>query len=116
MKPEIKSAIKFTVTGAIAGAVIAMFIGFHWGGWTTFTGAEDQASAAVLKSEGAICAAQFLAQPDHEAALAKFHKVESWQQSDFIDKGGWDKMPGQTKPDQEVADACTNRLDSLAKN
>jgi hypothetical protein len=35
MKPETAGKIKFGVWGIIVGAVIAMIIGFAWGGWTT---------------------------------------------------------------------------------
>jgi hypothetical protein len=35
MKPEIAGKVKFGVWGLICGAVIAMIIGFAWGGWTT---------------------------------------------------------------------------------
>jgi hypothetical protein len=57
-----------------------------------------------------------MAQPNHAAALAQFNKVDSWSRSEFIDKGGWDKMPGQEKASDEVAQACTERLNGLAKN
>jgi hypothetical protein len=36
MKPETAGKVKFGVWGLICGAVIAMIIGFAWGGWTTF--------------------------------------------------------------------------------
>ena len=35
MKPETTAKIKYGVWGLICGAVIAMIIGFAWGGWTT---------------------------------------------------------------------------------
>ena len=33
MKPETEGKIKYGVWGLIVGAVIAMIIGFAWGGW-----------------------------------------------------------------------------------
>ncbi len=33
MKPETAGKVKFGVWGLICGAVIAMIIGFAWGGW-----------------------------------------------------------------------------------
>ncbi len=38
MKPENAAEIKYGVWGLICGAVIAMIIGFAWGGWTTVNG------------------------------------------------------------------------------
>jgi hypothetical protein len=35
--------------------------------------------------------------------------------SEFIEKGGWDKMPGQEKADPEVARACAEGLSLLVK-
>ncbi|HVM48758.1 MAG TPA: hypothetical protein VMU04_12065 [Candidatus Acidoferrum sp.] len=37
----------------------------------------------------------------------------SWQRAEFIEKGGWDKMPGQEKADYAVARACADGLDLL---
>ena len=37
MKPETAGKVKFGIWGLICGAVIAMIIGFAWGGWTTFS-------------------------------------------------------------------------------
>ena len=35
MKPETAGKVKYGVWGLICGAVIAMIIGFAWGGWST---------------------------------------------------------------------------------
>ena len=35
MKPETEGKVKYGVWGLIVGAVIAMIIGFAWGGWKT---------------------------------------------------------------------------------
>jgi hypothetical protein len=35
MKPERAAKIKYGTWGFVCGAVIAMIIGFGWGGWTT---------------------------------------------------------------------------------
>jgi len=116
MKPETKGAIKFALWGAVGGAVITMVIGFHWGGWTLSSTTDKIARDAVLQNEAAICAAEFMTQPKHDAAIAKFNKIDTWSRSDFIDKGGWDKMPGQTTASPDVAQACTERLDGMAKS
>ena len=35
MKPETAAKVKYGIWGLICGAIIAMIIGFAWGGWTT---------------------------------------------------------------------------------
>jgi hypothetical protein len=39
----------------------------------------------------------------------------SYQRSTFIEKGGWDKMPGEEKAGYAVARACADGLDVLMK-
>ncbi len=113
MKPETAGKVKFGVWGLICGAVIAMIIGFWWGGWMTGGTAQKMTDEAVLASQAAICVAQFMKQPSHEEKLKEFEKVESWKRSEFIEKGGWDKMPGQQKAGSYVAQACVKGLEVL---
>ena len=113
MKPETAGKVKFGVWGLICGAVIAMIIGFWWGGWLTRGTAQKMTDEAVLASQAAICVAQFMKQPSHEEKLKEFEKVESWKRSEFIEKGGWDKMPGQEKAGSSVAQACVKGLEVL---
>src|SRR5436309_555439 len=97
MKPETAAKIKYGVWGLICGAVIAMIIGFAWGGWTTSGTTQTMTKEAVLASQAAICVAQFMKQPNHEKKLKELGEVSSWQRAEVIEKGGWDKMPGQEK-------------------
>ena len=115
MKPESTAKIKYGIWGLIGGAVITMIIGFAWGGWTTASTADAMSQKAVVASQAAICVAQFVKQPDHAAKLEEFEKVSSWTRGEFIEKGGWDKMPGQEKPDPDVARACAEGLELLVK-
>ena len=115
MKPEIAEKIKYGVWGLIVGAVIAMIIGFAWGGWTTSDTTKTMTEEAVLASQAAICVAQFMKQPNHEEKLKELGKIDSWKRAEFIEKGGWDKMPGQEKADYAVARACTDGLGLLIK-
>jgi len=57
MKPETAGKVKFGVWGLICGAVIAMIIGFAWGGWTTQSTAQKMSDEAVLANQAAICLA-----------------------------------------------------------
>jgi hypothetical protein len=53
--------------------------------------------------------------PNHEEKLKELGELDSWKRSEFIEKGGWDKMPGQEKADNTVARACADGLDLLIK-
>jgi len=113
MKAEMKGKAKFGVWGLIIGAIVVMTIGFAWGGWTTQSTALKMSDEAVLASQAAICVAQFMKQPNHQEKLIELGKVESWKRSEFIEKGGWDKMPGQEKAGHSVSQACAKGLDVL---
>jgi hypothetical protein len=45
------------------------------------------------------------------ANLAEMKKATySWDQSKFVEKGGWATMPGSTEPNSAVAAACAESL------
>ena len=115
MKPETAGKVKFGVWGLIVGAVIAMIIGFAWGGWTTSGTTQKMSEEAVLASQAAICVAQFMKEPNHEEKLKELGELSSWTRAEFIEKGGWDKMPGQEKAGYLVARACADGLELLIK-
>jgi hypothetical protein len=115
MKPETAGKVKFGVWGLICGAVIAMIIGFGWGGWSTKGTTTKMTDEAVLASQAAICVAQFMKQPNPETKLKELEAVSSWQRAEVIEKGGWDKMPGQAKAGYAVARACADGLELLFK-
>jgi hypothetical protein len=113
MKPELKEKAKFGVWGLVIGAVIVVTIGFAWGGWTTQGTVQKMNDEAVLASQSAICVAQFMKEPNHEAKLKELVKEDYWKRSGYIEKGGWDKMPGQEKAGSSVAQACAKGLEVL---
>jgi hypothetical protein len=115
MNQEMEVKVKFGIGGLICGAVIAMIIGFVWGGWVTTSTAQKMSDEAVLASQAAICVAQFMKQPNPEEKLKALAEVSSWQRAEFIEKGGWDKMPGQEKAGYAVARACADGLELLIK-
>jgi hypothetical protein len=115
MERETAGKIKYGVWGLICGAVIAMIIGFAWGGWSTKGSTQKTSDAAVLASQAAICVAQFMKQPNHEEKLKALEEVSGWQRAEAIEKGGWDRMPGQEKADYAVARACADGLELLMK-
>ena len=115
MKQETEGKLKYGAGGLVVGAVIAMIIGFAWGGWTTSGTTKTMTEEAVLASQAAICVAQFMKQPNHEEKLKELAKIDSWKRAEFIQKGGWDKMPGQEKADYTISRACADGLELLFK-
>ena len=113
MKPETAGKVKFGVWGLICGAVIAIIIGFAWGGWTTFRTTQKMSEEAVLASQAAICVSQFMKEPNHTEKLKELKELSSWKRAEYIEKGGWDKMPGQEKAGYLVARACADGLELL---
>ena len=113
MKPETAGKVKYGIWGLIVGGIIAMIIGFAWGGWTTSSTTKTMTEEAVLASQAAICVAQFIKAPNHEEKLKELGEIESWKRAEFIEKGGWDKMPGQEEADYAVNRACADGLGLL---
>ena len=113
MKPESQVKVKYGVWGLILGAGIAMIVGFNWGGWTTKGTSQQMTDAALLSTRAAICVAQFAKGPNDEKRLKDLKAVNSWERAEFIEKGGWDKMPGEEKADVTVARACAEGLGVL---
>ena len=115
MTPVTAAKVKYGVWGLIGGGIIAMIIGFAWGGWTTSGTTQRMGDEAVLAARSAICVAQFMKQPNHQEQLLALKKVDSYQRSIFIEKGGWDKMPGEERAGSTVARACVAGLEVLMK-
>ena len=115
MKAETAGKIKYGVWSLFVGAVIAMIIGFGWGGWTTAATTQKMSEKAVLASQAAICVAQFMKQPNYEEKLNEIGELNTWKRPEFIEKEGWDKMPGQQKADNGVSRACADGIELLTK-
>lgn len=92
-----------------------MIIGFNWGGWTTSSTTQQMSDEAVLASRAAICVAQFMDDPNHELKAKEFQGTDSYRRSELIEKGGWDRMPGQEKAVYGVSSACVAGLEALIK-
>lgn len=101
--------------GAIAGAVVAMVIGFHWGGWvlgsTAANQVKDAEQAAIVRVLAPICVDRFHHSADAAANLAALLKANSWDRDEIITKAGWNTFPG-SEPDRKVAEACVTLLDT----
>jgi hypothetical protein len=105
---EIK--VKYGVWGLLIGAVGAMIIGFNWGGWSTRGTSQQATEAAVLTTRAAICVAQFTKGPKYPERLKELKATNTWERAAVIEKGGWDRMPGEEKAVDSVARACIDGL------
>ena len=115
MTPITSAKIKYGTWGLISGAILTMIVGFAWGGWITHGTSQTMTEEALLANHAAICVAQFMKQPGHEEQLKAFEDYSSWKKAEFVEKGGWDKMPGQDKADPTVARACAEGIARLLK-
>lgn len=115
MTPVTDAKVVYGFWGVALGATITMIIGFNWGGWTTTSTAQKMNDEAVLASRAAICAAQFMNAPDHKLNVKGYQDTATYMRSGFIEKGGWDRMPGQKKADWNVASSCATKIDALLK-
>jgi hypothetical protein len=112
---KIHPGLKPAVLGAVVGAVGIAVVGFSGLGWTLSGTADrmanERAEVAVVAALTPIFVAKFEAQADASKKLAQFKGVAtSWDQSSFIEKGGWATTPGSATPNSAVADACAEKL------
>lgn len=110
----IPNALKSALWGAVGGAVALTIIGFTWGGWVTGSKAEfvatKRASEAVVAALAPICVYNFRQGADAPAQRVKLTKVNVWNQAEFVEKGGWAKMPGTTSINMAMARACAEMI------
>ena len=114
---ETKAAVRPALWGAVAGAIALAIVGFSWGGWVTGGTAEtlarNSAATAVVAALTPICVEKFRQAADASANLVEMKKAAyAWDQSKFVERGGWATMPGSTEPNSAVAKACAESLGS----
>jgi len=118
MNTDMKARIMFGAGGLVVGTVVAMNIGFSWGGWTTSSTTTEITDKAILANNAAICVARFIKDPNYEDNLKKFERLDSYgmnNTSDYVRKFGWGKMPGEEKADSDVCQACAKGIEALIK-
>ena len=110
-------SLKRLLQGAALGAIATLIVGFYWGGWVTGGTAKDMVqrstNAAVVSALSPICVDKFQHSAGAVANMVELKKVSSYQQSSFIEKGGWATLPGSDTANSAVARACAEMLDSL---
>jgi hypothetical protein len=117
--PSILRAESLTrlLQGAAAGAVATLIVGSYWGGWITGGSANDMVqrstTLAVVTALSAICVENFQHSSEAATNMVELKKVSSYQQSSFIEKGGWATLPGNESADSAVARACAEVLGNL---
>jgi hypothetical protein len=115
-----REQIKPFVWGMAVGMIVLLIVVFS-AGWVVTSGtakaeAKAMATSAVMDRLAPIAVAQFMQDPNKEARLKEMKKLESWganNRSDYVQEQGWATMPGEKKPDTEVADEVARRLMDL---
>lgn len=111
-----KTAVFWSWVGSV---VLTMIIGFAWGGWVTGSTAqklaEKMADDAVVKRLAPMCVLQFNRDPGKDQKLKALKEAGSYQGGDYVEKQGWATMPGEEKPDSNVASECARLLLLLNK-
>ena len=97
MTPVTAGKVKYGVWGLIGGAIIAMILGFAWGGWTTARTTQQMGEEAVLATRAAICVAQFMKDPNHQEHLQALGKLVATSALPSLKKGAGIKCPGKTR-------------------
>ena len=115
---KIPAQTKPAAWGAVGGAIALAIIGFAWGGWVTggnsAQAARQSAETAVISALTPICVTQFRDQADVESKLAELKALRSYEQSGYVEKGGWATMPGSKAPVSGVANSCAKVLTAEA--
>jgi hypothetical protein len=111
--------IKLGAWSGIGGALVAIYVGFNFAGWTTNGGAQalakETAATAVAERLGLICFAQFNRDKGKSEKLTQMRGKDTWEMGRYIDGQSWAVMPGEEKPESGVADACARELSKTWK-
>ena len=104
-------ASKATVFWSCVGvSILTMVIGFTWGGWVTGGTAQEMTQEARRNLAATFCVNRFLAASDAATQHAAFMEISDWQRDEFIQEGGWAKMPALERPLAGIADLCADKL------
>ena len=111
-----KTAVFWSWVGSV---VLTMIIGFAWGGWVTGGTAqkmaEKMAGDAVVKRLAPICVVQSNRDPGKDQKRKELQEASTYQRGEYVEKQGWATMPGEDKPDSNVAEECARLLMLVSK-
>ena len=113
MESQTGLAAKYGLAGVFVGVIFTFMIGVNGGFLMTKSNSEKKAHAAVLANEANICVAQISSGPNAQENLKSFKAMNFTQRDEFIEKGGWSRMPGATAGDGEVARQCAEQLAAI---
>lgn len=91
-------------------SILTMVIGFTWGGWMTGGSAQEMTQEARRNLAATFCVQRFLNQPDAAARHAALMEISAWQRDDFVQDGGWAKLPTLDRPLGGIAALCADKL------
>ena len=57
-----------------------------------------------------VCVQSFMKQSDATKQLTGLKEAHPWQQTEFVEKGGWATMPGGKTPTEGLVSACAEAL------
>ncbi len=110
--------LKPGVYGAAIGAVLAMVLGFSWGGWMTGGSASEMADKLaqeqVMSALVPVCVNMSEIDPDRAEKLAALESASSFKRRDTVADAGWATIPGMAGPDRNLAKACEEALKANA--
>jgi len=110
-----KTMLFWSCAGAV---VVALVVGFTWGGWVTGGTARGMAETAGDEARydlaSVICVERFVAAPDARTQLTELKAIDSaYRQRQFIEEGGWAIMPNNDQAARQAADLCARVLANL---
>lgn len=107
---QLPEATKPALWGAVGGAIVAIVIGFAWGGWMTGAQATKMKAAgaelAVVQAFTPLCVVRAEKQPEQIALLKEERR---YQRDNFVVEAGWVDNVSE-KYRSEVADACAESI------
>ena len=98
--------IKFGTACAALGAFALFGIGFGMSGWVLGGTAQQETENAVVNRLAAICVAQVGQDPLKDEKLKAFKNLAYDERGEFVARQGWATMPGDSKPNDRVAEKC----------
>jgi hypothetical protein len=104
--------------GCAGSAVLAIVVGFAWGGWVTGGSADTMATKAAAGARqqvaATVCVDRFMAAQDASAQLIALQKISSSYARDrFVQDGGWANLLGDSTDDRKAAGLCAGELANL---